>query len=80
MRFGHAIMLASTAALLTLATPSLARNSDAQKTGEQPASSSCHAYQQAADGSWSQVPCQEMGPAGQTQHKPVPHGTDEEAH
>ena len=80
MRFGYAFLLASTAGLLTLAAPTLARNSEAPKASEQPASSSCHAYQQAADGSWAQVPCQEMGPAGRTQHKPAPHGTDEDTH
>ena len=40
------------------------------------ASSSCHAYQQAADGSWTQLPCQEAG--GQTQHRPVEKGGEEE--
>ncbi len=80
MRLGYAFLLASTAGLLTLAAPTLARNSETQKASEQPASSSCHAYQQAADGSWAQVPCQETGSAGQTQHKPAPHGTDEETH
>jgi len=80
MRLGYALLLASTAGLLTLAAPTLARNSEAQKASEQPASSSCHAYQQAADGSWAEVPCQEMGSSGQTQHKPAPRGTDEETH
>jgi hypothetical protein len=80
MRFGYAFLLASTAGLLTLAAPTLARNSEAQNASEQPASSSCHAYQQAADGSWVQVPCQEMGSSGQTLHKPAPNGTDEETH
>jgi len=78
MRLGHAIFLASTAALLTLAAPTLARNSDPQKTGEPPASSSCHAYQKATDGSWTEVPCQEMGSTGQTQHKSAAKGTPEQ--
>lgn len=80
MRSGYTFLLASTAGLLALAAPTLARNSEPQKTTEQTASSPCRAYQQAADGSWTQVPCQEMGPAGQTQHRPAPHGTDEETH
>ncbi|MEO8317676.1 MAG: hypothetical protein ABI561_05065 [Bradyrhizobium sp.] len=80
MRLGYALLLASTAGLLTLAAPTLARNSEPQKASEQPSSSPCHAYQQAADGSWTQVSCQEMGPTGQTQHTPAPHGTDEETH
>jgi hypothetical protein len=87
MRLGHAIFLASTAALLTLAAPALAKNSEAnseakaeaQKAGG-PASSSCHAYQQEADGTWTQLPCQEMGSSGQTQHKPAPHAAGEETH
>jgi hypothetical protein len=78
MRFGHALFIASTAGLLTLAAPTLARNSDTQKTGEQPAASACHAYQMAADGSWTELPCQETGSTGQTQHKPAPKSTDVE--
>jgi uncharacterized low-complexity protein len=64
-----ALTLALTIALL--ATPVLAKNSSAQKSDERStSSSSCHAYQQAADGSWTELPCQESGSAGQTQHKP----------
>ena len=63
MRFGHAMFLGLMAALLTLAAPTLARNSNhEQKASEAPASSSCNAYQQAADGTWKQLPCQEMSP------------------
>jgi hypothetical protein len=80
MRFGHALFIASTAGLLTLAAPTLARNADTQKAGEQPAASSCHAYQMAADGSWTELPCQETGSTGQTQHKPAPKSTDDETH
>jgi hypothetical protein len=65
MRLGQAIFFGAAAALLTLAVPTLARNSSASshtaKATEAPASTSCHAYQQAADGSWTQLPCQEMG-------------------
>jgi hypothetical protein len=66
MRLGQAIFFGSAAALLTLAAPTLARNSSTNshmaKTSEAPASSaSCHAYQQEADGTWTQLPCQEMG-------------------
>jgi hypothetical protein len=63
MRLGQAILFGSAAALLTLAAPTLARNSSAHshtaKATEAPAASSCHAYQQAADGSWTQLPCRE---------------------
>ena len=66
MRLGQAIFFGAAAGLLTLAAPTLARNSSANshtaKATEAPASSSsCQAYQQAADGSWTQLPCQEMG-------------------
>jgi hypothetical protein len=65
MRLGQAIFFGSVAALLTLAAPTLARNSSANshtaKATEAPAASSCHAYQQSADGSWAQLPCQAMG-------------------
>ena len=61
MRLGHAIFVATTAALLAAAVPGLARNAETPKTSEQPASSSCHSYQMAADGSWTELPCQEIG-------------------
>jgi hypothetical protein len=79
MRLGPAIVVASIAALLTLAAPGLARNADAPKTSEQPASSSsCHSYQQAADGSWIALPCQELGATPQPQHKSATRKTDQE--
>ncbi|MCK1518035.1 hypothetical protein IVB22_37260 [Bradyrhizobium sp. 190] len=67
MRLGQAIFFGTAAALLTLAAPTLARNSNSHttKTTEAPAAGSCHAYQQAADGSWTQLPCQEMGSKAQ---------------
>ena len=59
MRLGQAIFFGSAAALLTLAAPTLARNSGthshAAKTSEAPASASCHAYQQEANGTWTQT-------------------------
>ena len=61
MRLAHALFLGSMAALLTLAAPTLARNSNQPKASEAPASSSCHAYQQAPDGTWKQLPCQAIG-------------------
>ena len=79
MRFGHALFVAATAGLLTLAAPTLARNADAQKNSEQqPAASSCHAYQMTADGSWAEVPCHETGSTGQTQHKSTAKSPDDE--
>ena len=63
MRLGQAIFFGSAAALLTLAAPTLARNSNATPHAAKATApaASCQAYQQAADGSWAQLPCQEMG-------------------
>jgi hypothetical protein len=68
------------AALLTLAAPGLARNSETPKANEQPAttSSSCHSYQQAADKSWIELPCREIGAPSQPQHKSATRKTDQE--
>ena len=73
MRLGQAILFGSAAALLTLAAPTLARNSSAHshtaKAIDTPAASSCQAYQQQGpDGSWMERPCQEMG--SKTQAEP----------
>jgi len=82
MRLGQAIFFGSAAALLTLAAPTLARNSSAHshttKATEAPASSSCHAYQQAADGTWMQLPCQEMGSRAPAQPRSAAKSTTEE--
>lgn len=80
MRFGHALFIATTAGLLTLAAPTLAKNSDAQKSAEPSGTSSCHAYQKAADGSWTELPCQETGPTGSTHHKSASKSIEEEPH
>jgi hypothetical protein len=81
MRLGQAIFFGSAAALLTLAAPTLARNSGpgphAAKATEAPASS-CHAYQQAADGSWTQLSCQEMGSKTPAQPHPTAESPAEE--
>lgn len=81
MRLGQAIFFGSAAALLTLAAPTLARNSGTTphpaKASEAPASS-CHAYQQAADGSWTQLSCQEMGSKAPVQSHPIAESPSEE--
>lgn len=82
MRLGQAIFFGSAAALLTLAAPTLARNSSpsphAAKASEAPASS-CHAYQQEADGTWTQLPCHEMGSRAPAQSRPAAEGAAGEA-
>ena len=82
MRLGQAIFFGAAAALLTLAAPTLAKNSNANshtaKTAEAPASTSCQAYQQAADGSWMQLPCQEMGTKASAPSHPAAKSATEE--
>ena len=77
MRLGHAIFVATIAALLAAAVPGLAKNAETPKTSEQPASSSCHSYQQTSDGSWTELPCQELGPPAPSR-KSSPRKTDQE--
>jgi hypothetical protein len=79
MRITALIFIGPVAALAVLAAPTLAKNSTAQqKSEDRPTSSSCHAYQQATDGSWTELPCEETGTAGQTQHKPPPKSSEHE--
>ena len=75
MRLGHAIFVATIAALLAAAAPGLAKNAETPKTSEQP--SSCHSYQMTSDGSWTELPCQELG-APSPSRKSSPRKTDEE--
>jgi hypothetical protein len=86
MRIARLIFTGSIAALAVTA-PALAKNSNTQKvddpsTSSSSASPTCRAYQQAADGSWTSLPCQENGsaPQPQTQHKSATRGpADEDA-
>jgi hypothetical protein len=81
MRIAQTIF-AGAAALAALTTPALAKHpdSDAQKSEDRSAPSTCSAYQQAADGSWQQLPCKEAGDRGQaqTQHRSPGSNTDQE--
>lgn len=78
MRLGQAIFFGSAAALLTLAAPTLARNSNttphAPKAIEVPAPS-C----QAADGSWTPLSCHEMDSKAPVQSHSAREGSAEEA-
>jgi invasion protein IalB len=69
MQLKHAILAGAMAALAFMAVPARATHSDAQKTGEQPTSSPCSARQQTADGTWTQLPCRELGTPEQTPRK-----------
>jgi hypothetical protein len=70
MRIATMILAGSVAALVA-AAPARAKNAEAHRTEDKSEASSCHAYQQAPDGSWTQLPCQESG-NGQTQHRTTP--------
>ena len=71
MRIARLIFVGSIAALAGLTAPAPAKNSNfpananAQKVDDKPTSTGCHAYQQAPDGSWIQLPCQEADPTSQ---------------
>jgi hypothetical protein len=67
-------------ALAVLTAPALAKNSQPQKSDDQAASRPCQAYQQAPDGSWVPLPCQEFGAGGQAQRKSAARKTDEDTH
>ncbi len=69
MRIATVLFAGSVAALAAMAAPVLAKNSDAQKTDEKQTATSCNSYQQGPDGSWSKLPCAEVGSPGQTQHR-----------
>jgi hypothetical protein len=71
------VIVVSSMALLAAAWPAHANNAESQKTDDKSTTSSCHAYQQAPDGSWQKLPCEEAG-GGQTQHKPPPKASEEE--
>ena len=63
-----ASVAASVAALAVLATPALAKNPDGKTTDVQQsdttsASPPCYSYEPKPDGSWAQLPCQEIGAA-----------------
>jgi hypothetical protein len=90
MRITRLIFVGSIGVLAALMAPALAKNAslnshanvNAQKSDEQPAAQGCHAYQQAADGSWVQLPCQEAGPTAQapTRGKSATRSPDQDTH
>ena len=61
MRIAKSIFVGWLAALVVVDAPALAKNSDGQKTEDKQASVSCQAYQKAPDGSWTPLPCGEVG-------------------
>lgn len=88
MRIARLVFVGSIAVFAALTAPALAKNAslnshanaNAQKADDQPAAQGCHAYQQRPDGSWIQLPCQEVGPTtqGPTHGKSATRAPDEE--
>ena len=72
--------LIALAALAVFATPAPAKNAKAQKADSEGAPSSCHSYQLRPDGTWAQLPCQELGTNPSMQHRASPKDHDEQAH
>lgn len=68
MRIAQSVFAGSIAVLAILASPALANgttpnpDANAQKVDQAP-TASCYAYQQAPDGSWTQLACHEGGMA-----------------
>ena len=76
MRIARGIFVGSVTVLVAL-MPALAKDTESRKSEAKSTSASCHAYQQAADGSWSEVPCEEAG-GGHTQHRPPAKGGEDD--
>ena len=79
MRNAYFLFAGALAISAALIAPAVARNNETQKGDDKSTSSSCSAYQQAADGSWEQLPCKETGERAQpqTQHRPVQQGAEQ---
>ncbi|QWG20557.1 hypothetical protein KMZ68_12365 [Bradyrhizobium sediminis] len=72
MRKSGAILLGPIAVLAVLSAPVLAKSAGAQKAEAKSALSGCSAYEQAPDGSWKQLPCQEISSGGATHQRSAP--------
>ena len=82
MRITTVIFAGSVAALAVLATPALAKNfdskaSDVQQSNSVSASPPCYSYEPKPDGSWTQLPCQEVGAAKPPPRKSAARSPDE---
>ena len=82
MQIARLVFASALAAMTAIAAPALAKSSDRQKADEKSTATAvgCQAYQQAADGSWTQLPCGEAGSGGATQHRSPAKDTDEGEH
>jgi hypothetical protein len=85
MQITRVIFAGSVAALAVLAAPALAKNPDGKATDVQrndttSASPPCYSYEPKPDGSWAQLPCQEIGAAKPPpQHKSATRNVDEDS-
>ena len=80
MRIKRAIFANLVAALALWTVPALASNSKPQPVSEPPASSSCSALQQTADGTWQRLPCQELGSPPQPPRKSAARSPERQTH
>jgi len=82
MPIARLVFAGSLAAIAAVGAPALAKSSDHQKVDEKSTASAagCQAYQQAADGSWTQLSCGEAGPNGATEHRTATKGADGDEH
>jgi hypothetical protein len=80
MRTSSAILLGSIAAFAVLTAPVLAKTSNTQPTDTASTSSQCYSSEQNADGSWTQLPCQELGTQAQTPRKSAARSVEETTH
>jgi hypothetical protein len=81
MRITDVIFAGSVAALAVLATPALAKNYDSKTSDVQQSdasSSPCYSYEPKPDGSWTQLPCQEVGAAKPVLRRSAARSLDED--
>jgi hypothetical protein len=77
--FSRLVFAGTLAAIAAIATPALAKNSERQKADDKSTNSAgCQAYQQAADGTWTQLPCTEPGASGAAPSRSATKGADED--
>lgn len=74
MRKSGGILLGSIVALALVSAPVLAKS---QKADDKSPAAACTAYEKAADGSWTPVPCQEIGSGGRKHQEAKPASDDD---
>ena len=69
------ILLGSIVALALASAPALAKS---EKADDKSAAGACSAYEKAPDGSWTPVPCREIGSGGRKQSRQPPSDDDDD--